>query len=180
MVLSLPMNNCRINKFAHNILNIAHNIKILAHNKINIAHNKIKLHFGVISALLLLSGMLIYLLFRSFDNMVLFAWMPKPAFLETVLIPLKPSIFSNFLRYYLPDILWFLSGILFLRFIWFDRIKIQKAYLWCFYGVGLVIEICQLSDNVPGTFDWLDLFFMFIAAFTESLVYKKFFLRRNV
>jgi len=45
--------------------------------------------------------------------------------------------------------------------------------------VGAVFEISQLSKNVPGTFDWLDMFFMGITALLEGLLYK-FFLQRGL
>jgi len=124
--------------------------------------------------------MLVYLLFRDVNNMVLFSWIPKPAFLGATLIPLKPSIYSNILRYNLPDMLWFISAILFLRFIWFNKSKEQTVYIICFYIIALVFEISQLSEKIPGTFDWLDLIFLCIGAFFESLLYKKFIARRYV
>jgi len=140
---------------------------------------RIRLFYGLLSLLTLLAGIVIYLLFRDLNNIVLFAWIPKPEFLETVLIPLNPSTLTDFLRYHLPDTLWFISAILFLRFIWFYKAKTQTAYIVCFYGIGLVFEISQLSKKVPGTFDWFDLFFMGIAAFVEGLLYKIFTTRRT-
>jgi hypothetical protein len=74
--------------------------------------------------------------------------------------------------------LWFVSGILLLRFIWFDRLKEQKIYLIIFYIIGVLFEISQLSVNIPGTFDWLDLLFMGIGAFVESLLYNIYVKRR--
>jgi len=76
--------------------------------------------------------------------------------------------------------LWFVSGILFLRFIWFYKINIQKTYISCFYGIGVLFETSQLSKNVPGTFDWLDLLFMGIGAFVEGSLYNIFIRRRFV
>ena len=133
---------------------------------------KIRLLYGLLSLLTLLAGMIIYLLFRDLNNIVLFTWIPKLEFLNTILVPLKPSVFANFLKYHLPDTLWFLSAILFLRFLWFYKVKTQTAYIVCFYGIGLVIETSQLSEKVPGTFDPLDLFFMGIGALVEGLLYK--------
>jgi hypothetical protein len=46
--------------------------------------------------------------------------------------------------------------------------------------IGFVLEISQLSDKIPGTFDWLDLLFIGIAAFGEGLLYKTLVLRRMV
>jgi hypothetical protein len=76
--------------------------------------------------------------------------------------------------------LWFVSAILFLRFLWFYKTKEQTVYILCFYGIGLVFETSQLSEKVPGTFDWFDLLFLSMGAFVEGLLYKKFILRRIV
>jgi len=141
---------------------------------------RIKLFYGLLSISTLLSGIVIYLLFRDLNNIVLFSWIPKPKFLETVLVPLKPSILADFLRYHLPDTLWFVSAILFLRFLWFYKDKTQTAYIVCFYGIALVLETSQLSEKVPGTFDWFDLLFMGIGAFIEGLLYKILIQRRFV
>jgi hypothetical protein len=138
----------------------------------------IRTFYGLLSLLTLILGIGIYFLFRDLNNIVLFAYMPKPEFAETVLVPLKPSIFSNVLKYHIPDMLWFISAILFLRFIWFYKFKEQTVYIVCFYAIGLIFEISQLSEKIPGTFDWLDLIFLCIGAFVEGLLYKIFILRR--
>ena len=139
-----------------------------------------RLFYGLLSLLTLISGMAIYLLFRDVNNMVLFTWIPKPQFLKTVLVPLQPSIFTNILKYHLPDMLWFVSAILLLRFIWFYKAKEQTIYILCFYGIALVLEASQLSEKVAGTFDWLDLLFFGIGAFVEGLLYNIFIRRRIV
>jgi hypothetical protein len=136
--------------------------------------------YGLLSLLALVSGMTIYLLFRDVNNMVLFSLMPKPEFLKTILIPLKPSLFSNILRYNIPDMLWFVSAILFFRFMWFYKTNIQKAYIFCFYIIAAVFETSQLSKKVPGTFDWMDVLCMGIGAFVEGLLYKNFIQRKIV
>jgi len=141
-------------------------------------NNHVKNLYGLLSILTLILGMAIYLLFRNVKNMLLFSWLPKPEYFKTILVPLKPSIFADILRYHLPDMLWFVSAILCFRFIWFENINVQKIYIISFYVFGLLFEISQISEKVLGTFDWLDLLFMSIGAFVESLLYKKFILRR--
>jgi hypothetical protein len=139
---------------------------------------RLRLLYGLLSLAALLAGIAIYLLFRDLNNIVLFSWIPQPELLKTVLIPLKPSVLTNFLRYHLPDTLWFVSAILFFRFLWFYKPKTQTVYIVCFFCLGLVLEISQLSGNIPGTFDWFDLLFMGIGAFVEGLLYKFFTTRR--
>jgi len=123
-------------------------------------------------------GMLVYLLFRDLNNLVLFAWIPRPEFVGNAIIQLPSSFLSNILKYNSAGMLWFVSGILFFRFVWFHRAKAQKAYIGCFYGIGAILEISQLSEKIPGTFDLRDLLFMGIGAFGEGLLYNIFVKRR--
>jgi hypothetical protein len=128
--------------------------------------------YGFLALLTLITGLLIYLLFRNVNNILLFNWIPKPQFLDTVLIPLKPTLFTNILRYNLPDMLWFVSAILCIRFVWFYHSQIQKVYIAGFYAIVMALEISQLSEKIPGTFDVLDLVFMGSGAFFESLIFN--------
>jgi hypothetical protein len=138
-----------------------------------------KRFYAVASLASLCLGLLIYLFFRNL-NIVLFTWLPKPPVLDALFIPLKPSVFSSFLRYHLPDILWFLSGVLFVRFLWFNERKWQRLYIAAFYAIALILEISQVWERVPGTFDPLDLLFMGISAFVEGALYKYFCTRRCI
>ena len=132
--------------------------------------------YGLLSLVFIVIGFLIYFLFRDLSRLVFFSWLPMPAFLNTVLAPLdhNTSIFSYFVKFNLPDMLWFVSGILFLRCIWFYKVKVQAVYILVFYIIGLLLEVSQLSDAVPGTFDWFDLLFIGIGALAEGIIYKKF------
>ena len=123
-------------------------------------------------------GICIYLLFRDLNYIVFFAWIPKPDFIGSVSIQLPSSIFSYILLYNTAGMLWFVSGILFFRFIWFYRAKVQRVYIGWFCAAAAILEISQLSENVPGTFDALDLLFMGIGAFVEGLLYNIFVKRR--
>jgi len=112
--------------------------------------------------------------------MLLFEWMPKPSVLGMFYKPLLSSLFAGIIKYNLPDMLWFLSGILLLRFIWFYNKKWQSIYILCFYGIALIFETIQSLNNIPGTFDIMDLFFMGIGAFVEGFLYKTFINRRLI
>jgi hypothetical protein len=59
---------------------------------------RIRILYILLPFLTLIAGMGIYLIFRDVNNMVLFSWIPKPDFIGTVFIPLKPSIYSNAFR----------------------------------------------------------------------------------
>ena len=131
------------------------------------------------SLIFLIIGMSIYLFFRGL-NIILFEWIPKPTILGMFYKHLPSSAFTGILLYNLPDMLWFLSGLLLLRFIWFYNRKWQSIYIYCFYGVALIFETMQLFNNIPGTFDIMDLFFMGIGALLEGLLYKRLIYRRFI
>ena len=135
--------------------------------------------YGVASFLSLIMGICIYLFFRDLNNMLLFRFIQKPEFANNTLIQLMPSIFSYVLKYNFPYMLWFLSGILLMRFIWFFNYKAQNIYVICLYCIGSIYVLCKLSPEFPGTFDWLDLLFMGTGAFIESLIYNK-IIRRKI
>ena len=141
---------------------------------------KVRITYGLLSPLFLIAGICIYLLFRDVSNLVFFSWMPLPEFIKPVFIELPPSIFSSVLKFNTAGMLWFVSGILFLRFIWFFRTTTQKIYIWAFCGIAVLFEIGQLSAIIPGTFDVLDLLFMGIGAFVESLLHNFYGKRRIV
>jgi hypothetical protein len=141
---------------------------------------RIRMLYGLSSFFTLILGMIIYLLFRDLRNYSILKLIPKLEFAKPVFIQLTPSILSYIWLYNIPDMLWFVSGILMLRFIWFYKIKEQKVYVLCFYIIGTVFEISQLSKYIPGAFDLLDLLFIGIGAFVEGLLYNNFVRRRFV
>ena len=141
---------------------------------------RIRLTYGLLSLSFLIAGMCIYLFFRDLNNIIFIKWIPVFDFIKPVFVSLAPTISSHTLMYNLPDMFWFLSGILFFRYIWFYKMKEQYIYISCFYLSGTVFELSQLSENVPGTFDYLDLLFMYIGAFVEGLLFNSLIRRRYV
>ena len=136
--------------------------------------NKVRLFYLISSGLFLGLGVFIYIIFRDISHLLI---IEKINLTGNALVELKPSVLSNVIKYNLPDMFWFVSGILFLRFIWFQKKKECNIYVLCFYLMGAVFEISQLSKNIPGTFDYLDLLFMGIGAFIEGLLYKYYIIR---
>jgi hypothetical protein len=143
----------------------------------NIPFILIRRRYGIASLSALVCGLAIYFFFRN-RNVVLFTWLSKLPMLDSFLIPLKHSAIASFLRYNLPDMLWFLSGVLLLRCLWAGHWKGQTVYITVFYILALIIEIGQLGENVPGTFDPFDLFVMGITALFEGVIYNSFIRRR--
>jgi len=132
----------------------------------------------LLSLLLLLMGMLVYFLFRDTGSLVAFAWLPRPVFAGSPVIQLPPSALSNIVMHNLAGMLWLVSGILFFRFVWFRKPREQKIYIGCFCGVAALLEVGQLSQRIPGTFDARDLLFMGLGAFVEGALHKIFVERK--
>jgi hypothetical protein len=78
------------------------------------------------------------------------------------------------LLFNLPDGLWFLSGLLLIRAIWLDNPKWRVIYFYIFFLIALFMEIIQIFEGIPGTFDFLDIGFMVFFALAESLIFNKF------
>ena len=148
-------------------------------NKTN-AFTRIKLLYCGAGFAALFSGFAIYAFFRNL-NMILFRFIPKPAFLNTLYIPVKSdSIASSVLLFNLPDGLWFLSGALFIRSLWLANAKWRFIYFGIFVVAALALEMMQIFPAMPGTYDALDILFMGIFAFLESLIFNLFIKRRIV
>lgn len=147
---------------------------------------KIRIFYCFLSFFILFLGMSIYLFFKE-KNIIRSAvihiseWIPSANInINNLPFKLKPSFFSHVLMYNLADMFWILSGILFLRFIWFYNTRMQKIYIPCMYVIGLLLEATQASKYMLGTFDWFDILFISIGAFVESLLYYIFVRRRFV
>ena len=127
-----------------------------------------------------LGGAAIYAFFRDINNMAMFRFFPKPAFLSTLYTPLKTdSIWSYMFIYNLPYGLWCLSGLLLVRAIWLKNAKWRSIYSGIFITVVMSYVVLKLPGITPGTFDVLDLVFMGFFAFLESIIFNK-FIRRYV
>jgi len=138
---------------------------------------RIRLLYCAAGLATLFSGVAVYVFFRNHD-MVLFHFMPKPAFLNTLSIPTaNDSMLSSVLLFNLPDGLWFLSGALFIRALWLANARWRAIYLGVFAAAALTLEIGQISSLISGTFDVLDLLFMGFFAFMESIIFNMFIRR---
>ena len=131
--------------------------------------NRIKANYLKASIISLFIGFCIYFLFRNKVNLYFFIKL-NFKYINNVYLKLNPSILSNILIYNIPDMLWFISGILFVRYIWFGKNNEQKVYIFIFCGLAFFIEISQLKDNIPGTFDPLDLIFMGSGEILENVL----------
>jgi len=141
---------------------------------------RLKLAYYIAAFLTFLGGVTVYAFLRDINNMILFHFFPKIPFLSTLYVPVKTdALWPNIFRNNLPDGLWCLSGLLLVRAIWLHNAKWRAIYGGIFIAIALSFEISQLSGNMPGTFDALDLVFMGLFAFLESIIFNM-FIRRNL
>lgn len=133
--------------------------------------------YGIIAILCLVFGFVIYLLFRNI-NIFIFNLIPIPKIINNINFNYYKSVNNSFFIYNMPDILWFLSGVLLIRCICFFEYKTQTIYLICFYLIALAMECSQLLRAVSGTFDILDLLSIFLVAIIESLFFNIILKRR--
>jgi hypothetical protein len=131
-----------------------------------------------LSAITLTAGFLLYYLFRD-GNMLLYTWfdfLPR----HNTLIPFsRSSVLLDFFRYNLPDGLWVLSGLLFLRALWHEQPKIFYIYRLCFLCMAFFLEALQVFDGIAGTFDVFDVVTMGSIALLESMTHKIQLMRRQ-
>jgi hypothetical protein len=110
------------------------------------------------------AGVLFYYFFRDF-NMIFFQ-MLKIKITGTA-VRLTDNFITHFLKYNLCDGLWLFSGISLLRFIWFNNPGAGSLYIYIFIGIALLLELLQLMERFPGTFDIFDMFTMASFALLE-------------
>jgi hypothetical protein len=140
---------------------------------------KFKLAYCLAALVAFIGGVLIYAFFRNINNLVIFNFLPKPSFLESLYIPLGTnSIWAYLFVFNLPHGLWCLAGLLVIRAIWLTNIKWRAIYGGIFIAIISIFEISQLSEKRHGTFDVLDLTSYGVFAFVESITYNKFIKRR--
>ena len=144
------------------------------------AFNRLKLSYCFAAFLVFLGGAAIYVFFRNHD-VLLFQVFPKPLFLETLRFPVRTNnILMSMFLFNLPDGLWFLSGLLIIRAVWLANHKWRAVYACLFAFIALFMEILQIFENIPGTFDVLDIVFMAFFGFAENVIYNIFAKRRII
>ena len=150
----------------------------LRHKNNNFAYSRIGLTYCFAAFLIFLGGVAIYTFFRNHD-IVLFQVFPKPVFLDTLRFTVRTDyVLIPMLLFNLPDGLWFLSGLLVIRAVWLTDIKWRVIYACIFMLMALSMELLQISESIPGTFDMLDIAFIVFFAFAECVIFV--FVKRSV
>jgi hypothetical protein len=142
---------------------------------------RLKLKYYIAAFVSLFIGIGIYAFFSDTSNFLLFRFFPKISFLCTPYMPLKQdSIWAYMLLYNLSDGLWCLSALLLIRAIWLADALWNVIYSCIFIVIALAFEIAQLAGVIHGTFDALDLIFISLFAFMESIIFYLCIRRRIV
>jgi hypothetical protein len=132
--------------------------------------DNIRLRYLALAIIALAAGFSLYILFRQ-RNVLFFKWLGVPVSTGTAVM--SKNIPLNILAYSVPDGLWLLSGIFSIRFIWLKN-EWCGRYVLLFCAAGIGLELLQLIDAFPGTFDCFDLGLLSAAAILEGMVYTKF------
>jgi hypothetical protein len=138
--------------------------------------NRYRLIYLTASVTALFTGVFFYYVLRDFD-MIFFQMLKIKA--PHANVRLSENFITCFLKYNLCDGLWLLSGILFLRFLWFNNPDIGGYYIYSFIGIALLLELFQLIEHFPGTFDIFDIFTMVFFALLERCTNNFLLIRRQ-
>lgn len=130
--------------------------------------------FLLISFLCLLSGSFIYILYTPSVFFI------RAAFSLSTLHVLQENlrwakyIFPDtaFVKYHLPDILWYQSLLLLIIYIYHIKKIFHTGIVYYFVlCLPFTLEILQSVQLIAGTFDWWDIFFYLILLFLNYYVY---------
>jgi hypothetical protein len=139
---------------------------------------KIQFVFFLLSLFSIVTGFLIYYFFRE-NNILIYKWfefLPKN---NSIIIFSDKHFWLDFFRYNLPDGLLVLSGLLFLKSLWYEKRETFLVYKICFLFAVFLFEILQIFDGISGTFDFFDLLTMGSIILLESIVHKILMIRRR-
>lgn len=130
----------------------------------------------VFSLICLFFGLLIYANLRG-ENLILHSIMKNLGLFEILQIPaswLDSYDFPDWLIFALPDGLWMLSLVLVIGAIWHFKWN-KTAIFWYSTALsfGLLYELFQNTQFVPGTFNWTDMVFIFIGGIVPIFFFWK-------
>ena len=133
---------------------------------------RLKQAYYIAAIAALFSGMAIYIFFRDTKNMLLFHFLPRWSFMNTLYSPINSnSIWSDMFIFDLPYGLWCLSGLLLIRAVWLTEKKWGNIYRIVYIAIVMTYVLLKLPGIIPGTFDVLDLVFMGSFAFVEGIIF---------
>ena len=125
----------------------------------------------------LILGAFIYVIYRS-ETLYFFTWINKVGLTDTVENLrsnryLQEIKFPIWVKFSLPDALWLFSFNYILLIFWkFDLNRDSAIWLFLSSSIGILSEIGQLIELLPGTFDPFDLGLLLIATLIPFLFMK--------
>ncbi|GHB44525.1 hypothetical protein [Mongoliitalea lutea] len=125
----------------------------------------------------LLVGGLIYIIFRV-DTLIMFRWFESIGIQDLIIFlrSLKSEInLPEWIIYSLPDGLWIFSFTYCMLVIWDFKLT-KNSFFWITIApiIGLVSELGQLINIVPGTFDIVDLIIVTLSTAIPFLYLRNF------
>jgi hypothetical protein len=137
----------------------------------------IRRNYFILSVLSLISGAVIYPLFRN-SNLIIWSAVQKPNWWDIAKIPHAKTGLISILINSATDFLWLLSGICLIRCLWYNEQKTQKVYLVLFYLIAIGYNAGQYFGVINGTFDLFDILTMSGVALAEGMIFV-FLIRRK-
>jgi len=142
---------------------------------------RLKQAYYIAAITAIFGGMAIYVFFRDTKNILLFHYLPRWSFINTLYSPINfNSIWSDMFIFNLPYGLWCLSGLLVIRAVWLTEKNWRNIYRIVYITIVMSYVFLKLPGIIPGTFDVLDLVFMVSFAFLEDIFFIIFVRRRIV
>jgi|TARA_B100001971_G_C17889243_1_gene382118 hypothetical protein len=135
--------------------------------------NKIIIH--VITPIII--GGFIYILFRE-KNLLMFSWFISMG-LDSLINNFRDIVIwhnqiPDWITYNLPDGIWIYSLTSLMIIIWYKDSNKSK-YFWLLIGpiLGITLELGQLINLFPGTFDNIDLLFYFCGSGLPFFIFNQ-------
>jgi hypothetical protein len=129
----------------------------------------------LLSLICLISGLVIYANWRG-EDLFLHSILIKIGLFDTLQFPNSWKALNwipEWVKFSLPDGLLMLALGLTIASIWSFRWQ-NPSVVW--YGIawvsGFLFEILQIIETVPGTFDWLDMLFIFGGGVIPLLAFR--------
>lgn len=133
--------------------------------------NKFPIIRPVIAGLMILSGALIYIIYRR--DIIFIGWIPK-SIIDSIKTLSANDVLSPgyFIIYCLPDGLWY-GALLIYQSAFLGKSWVSKII----YHISIILpfawELLQILDYVPGTFDPMDLLVYALVLIIFLIVSKK-------
>jgi hypothetical protein len=126
-----------------------------------------------IAVALILTGCLIYATCRQ--DIIALSVFGKANFLESIKIDIhyQGNIFTYFLLFCLPDMLWYFALLLIQKQFYNKDILLSKILFYCALSLPFVFEMMQYFGTIRGTFDIADISFYLLTLIIFIVLWKQ-------